>query len=136
MSYELEAGGIKDRVYFNEYAGLNQFTKENMKDSQWEVTGERYENGRKIVSAEINYTGAGSGTSLTADFDYETGVCLSYDKYLNGKLTESFRTLGHRFGDEAEVPLTEHEVKMFLENNGYDSNMATGFSDYGIDDLN
>ena len=136
MSSELEAGGIKDRVFFKEYSGLNQFTRENMKDSQWEVTGERYENGRKIVSAVINYTGNGSGTSFTADFDDETSVCLAYDKYLDGVLTESFRTSGHRFGDEAGAPLTEHEVKMFLENNGYDSNMASGFSDYGIDDLN
>ena len=133
-STELESEEIKDRVYFKEYTGMNQFTSAALNGSQWEVTGESYENGRKITSASIKYEN--SSLSYTADFDAETGVCLAYDKYENGELTEYFRTSDYRFGDEAGAPMTEHEVRVFLEDNGYASIIAESLCDYQVSDLN
>ena len=133
MSTELESEEIKDRVYFKDYVGQRPFTNAKLNGSQWAVTGERYENGRKITSASIKYEN--SSESYTADFDDSTGVCLAYDKYENGELKESFRTSEYRFGDEAEAPMTGDEVREFLEDNGYASVIAETSSDYQVSDL-
>lgn len=132
---ELPADGIFDRVDFDEYPGFMHFIKGDMNSVVWEVTGERSENGRRIVSVNVEYGGDGSGLSVTADIDFETGICLSYDRYRQGELTASFRILELRLNNEADVPPSSHEVREFLENNGYDSHLFSNHSDYQISDL-
>ena len=136
MRNELPSDSVFDRVYYKEYAGFSQFTSGNLNDSVWEVTGERTENGRKIVSVNVRYDGDSSGSSFTADIDAETGICLAYDRYLDNELIESFRVTDIRFDNEAAAPPDSHEVREFLENNGYASGMLENFSDYSISDLN
>ncbi|WP_455528993.1 hypothetical protein [Ruminococcus sp.] len=48
---------------------------------------------------------------------------------------ESFRTENVKFNNEADTPPNSHEVREFLENNGYASGMLENFSDYKISDL-
>lgn len=132
---ELPSDGILDRVWYKDYAGLSQFTSSNLDDSVWEITGERTENGRKIVSVKVSYDGKNSASGFTADIDAETGICLAYDRYLEDELVESFRATNIKFNSEADTPPNSHEVREFLENNGYASGMLENFSDYKISDL-
>jgi hypothetical protein len=132
---ELPSDGISDRVWYKDYTGLSRFTSGSLNGSVWELTGERNENGRKILSVKARYEGDNSASSFTADIDADTGICLAYDRYLENELVESFRTENVKFNNEADTPPNSHEVREFLENNGYASGMLENFSDYKISDL-
>ncbi len=132
---ELPSDGIFDRVWYKDYAGLSQFTSDDLNDSVWEITGERTENGRKVVSVKVRYDGENSASSFIADIDAETGICLTYDRYLADELVESFRATNVKFNNEADTPPNSHEVREFLENSGYAAGMLENFSDYRISDL-
>jgi hypothetical protein len=134
MSRELPEGSIFDRVYFKEYQGLSTFTEDKLNGTRWEITGERNENGRNTTTVKIYYEDE-SSTVIIADIDAETGICIKYDKYENGEITESFTTSDRKFGEDAEVPKTEHEVKEIFEST-YEPGMKEIYSDYKISDLN
>ncbi|MBR5682783.1 MAG: hypothetical protein IKW96_05825 [Ruminococcus sp.] len=158
MSKKLNTGDIYDRVYYTDYAGFHfirsnienekrkPYGKERRNETPWEITGERYENGRRTASVKGSYEEMyDRGVSpvqhemftFTADIDVETGICIAFDVYLEGELPiESFRATNVRFNDEAEVPLTAPEVRAFLEENGYDKGTISEFNDYEISDLN
>ena len=135
MSNELKSVNIYDKVYFEDYAGLNIFSKDNLNDTRWEVTGERYENGRKITSVKIYYNGEKSSTVIAADIDAKTGICLAYNKYENDVIIERLETSDYRFGEDAEIPMSSQEVKEFLVNNNYEEHINYNFSDYTLSDL-
>ena len=109
-------------------------------ETPWTVTGERYENGRRIASVSFSYEllreGKYEPRYVTADIDAETGVCFAFEictdhEYLgNGYLLESFNATNVRFDDEADVPRTAKEVKQFIEENGYDEDAY--FSDFSV----
>ncbi|WP_303837541.1 hypothetical protein [Ruminococcus flavefaciens] len=106
-------------------------------ETPWTVTGERYENGRRIASVSFSYEQLREGKYepryVTADIDAETGVCFAYEQrtdheyFGNGYLLQSFKATNYKFNDEAEAPRTAKEVKQFLEENKYDK--APYFSD-------
>ena len=132
-STELPSG--IDRVYFKDYNGLSIFSEKNLNNTRWEVTGESNENGRNVTSVTIYYDGSDSSTVVKADIDTDTGICLAYEKYVNDKITERLETSNCRFGNGADTPKNNHEVKEFLENNNYESNLNEDLSDYTISDL-
>ncbi|WP_295088392.1 hypothetical protein [Ruminococcus sp.] len=157
MSKKLYTGDIDDRVYYTDYAGFHFIRKnienerrkpygtERRNETPWEITDERYENGRTIASVKGSYEEMydrgispvqHENFTFTADIDVETGVCLAFDVYLKGELLiESFKATNFKFNDEAETPLTSEEVKAFLDENGYDMNTIDKFSDYQISDI-
>ena len=100
-------------------------------ETPWTVTGERYENGRRIASVSFSYEQLRDGKYfpryVTADIDAETGVCFAYeirtdDEYWgNGYLIQSFRATNYKFNDEAEAPMTAKQVSDYLRENGYET---------------
>lgn len=99
-------------------------------ETPWTVTGERYENGRRIASVSFSYEQLREGKYepryITADIDAETGLWLAYElrtdhEYFgNGYLLESFKATNYKFNDEAEAPMTSDEVYKYLDDNGYE----------------
>ena len=134
MSRELPEGSIFDRVYLKGYYGLSTFTEDKMNGTRWEITGEKNENGRNIKTVNI-YNEGESSPAIIAEIDTETGLCLAYEKYENGRITESLTTTDVRFGRDAYDPMTEHEVKELFESK-YEPGMKDIYTDYQISDLN
>jgi|GEM_PF-1125854 len=99
-------------------------------ESPWTITGERYENGRRIASVSFSYEQLREGKYepryITADIDTETGLWLAYeirtdhDYFGEGYLLESFKATNYKFNDEAEAPMTADEVYKYLDENGYE----------------
>jgi len=99
-------------------------------ETPWTVTGERYENGRRIASVSFSYEQLREGKYepryVTADIDAETGVCFAYEQrtdheyFGNGYLLQSFKATNYKFNDEAEAPMTSDEVYKYLDDNGYE----------------
>ena len=144
-----------DRVYFNGFSGfyyvnvekddeeLNEDESSIRNETPWEITGERFENGRKIVSVtgsheDLYYASLHEAPHyeffrFTADFDDETGVCLAYRIYLKGNiLIDGFKATNFKFNDEAEAPEVPSDVKELLEENGYDPRVVPEYSDHKI----
>lgn len=92
----------------------------------WDITGERTENGRKIVSisgvikGDNNYEGVYRELPYTIDVDAETGMILSYDEYdSNGNNTYSYRLTNYKFNDEAVEFRTAGDMISEIKNGGY-----------------
>ena len=100
-------------------------------ETPWTVTGERYENGRRIASVSFSYEQLREGKYepryITADIDAETGLWLAYeirtdhDYFGEGYLLESFKATNYKFNDEAEAPMTAKQVSDYLRENGYET---------------
>ena len=113
-------------------------------ETEWTITGERYENGRRIASVSFYYEQLREGIYepryITADIDAETGVWFAYEirtdneNYGNGYLIESFKATNYKFDDEAEAPMTAAEVREFLESNGYDEYNSSN-SEYKVENI-
>ena len=118
-------------------------TEDIKNETPWTVTGERYENGRRIASVSFSYEllreGRYEPRYITADFDAETGVCVASetrtdDEYRgNGYLISSFKATNYKFDDEAEAPMTAAEVREYMESNGYEAD--PDLSDYQVENL-
>ena len=112
-------------------------------ETPWTITGERYENGRRIASISYSFEQLREGKYepryVTADIDAETGVCFAYETrtdheyYGNGYLIESFRAANYKFDDEAEAPMTASEVREYLDSNGYEADEYS--SDYKVENI-
>ena len=92
----------------------------------WNITGERTENGRKIVSisgahkGDNNYEGVYCELPFTGEVDAETGMILSYDEYdSNGNNTYSYRLTNYKFNDEAVEFRTAGDMISEIKNGGY-----------------
>ena len=130
-----------DRVFFEYYGGFEYIDmdisgtlKQNSgnyrkNESPWKVTGERYENGRRIASVsftfDLSHDGIYKTMLMNADVDVETGLWLAYELYYmtdsgeKGMLHSSFKATNFKFDDEAEVPMTADEVMTYLDENDY-----------------
>ena len=106
-------------------------------ETSWTVTGERYENGRRIASVSFSYEQLREGKYepryITADIDAETGLWLAYeirtdhDYFGEGYLLESFKATNYKFNDEAEAPMSKDEVMKYLDENDYNLVQAPNY---------
>ena len=112
-------------------------------ETPWTITGERYENGRRIASVSFTYEllreGKYEPRYVTADFDAETGVCFAFEirtdneNYENSYLIESFSATNYKFDNEAEAPMTAAEVRDYLDSNGYEADEHA--SEYKVENI-
>ena len=113
-----------DKVFLNPWGrniDIDIYAPEN-----WNITGERTENGRKIVSisgahkGDNNYEGVYRELPFTGEVDAETGMILSYDEYdSNGNNTYSYRLTNYKFNDEAVEFRTAGDMISEIKNGGY-----------------
>ena len=113
-----------DKVFLNPWGrniDIDIYAPEN-----WNITGERTENGRKIVSisgahkGDNNYEGVYCELPFTGEVDAETGMILSYDEYdSNGNNTYSYRLTNYKFNDEAVEFRTAGDMISEIKNGGY-----------------
>lgn len=130
-----------DRVFFEYYGGFRYICMDNgrkrkydqiddiINESEWTITGERNENGRRIASVSFSYEQLHEGQYepmiITADIDVETGIWLANELYYmtdsgeKGMLHSSFKATNYKFDEEAEVPMTADEVMTYLDENDY-----------------
>ncbi len=92
----------------------------------WEITGERTENGRKIVSVsgvqkgDNNYAGIYRELTYTGEVDAATGITLSYVEYdSDGNNTCSYKMTNYKFDDDAVEFRTAADIISEIENGGY-----------------
>lgn len=113
-----------DKVFVTPYGrsmDLDVYAPEN-----WDITGERTENGRKIISisgvqkGDNNYEGVYRELTYTAEVDAETGMTLSYDVFdSNNNNTYSFKVTNYKFDDEAVEFRKASDIINEIENGGY-----------------
>ena len=144
VSIDEDGESMPDRIVFDrcgcfEYINWDreynsrELDSENIRNiSPWTITGDRYENGRRIVSISFTYEllrsyNVYSEYTLNADVDAETGLWLAYDYYEGDQLRTSFRAENYRFNDEAEAPMTAKEVRTYLEDSGYGAAADSGY---------
>ncbi len=92
----------------------------------WEITGERIENGRRILSisgvskSDNNYEGVYKERSYTAEVDDKTAVILSFDYYdSDGTVLLSYKYTNYKFDDDAVEFRTAADIIDEIKNGGY-----------------
>ena len=92
----------------------------------WDITGERTENGRKIISisgvqkGDNNYEGVYRELPYFIEVDAETGMTLSYDEYdSEGNITSSYKMTNYKFDDDAVEFRTASDIISEIENGGF-----------------
>ena len=92
----------------------------------WEITGERIENGRNIVlvsgvqKGDNNYEGVYRERTYTAEADAATGVILSYEERdREGNITFSYKTTNYRFDDDAVEFKSAADIINEIKNSGF-----------------
>ena len=92
----------------------------------WDITGERTENGRKIISisgvqkGDNNYEGVYRELPYFMEVDAETGMTLSYDEYdSEGNMTSSYKMTNYKFDDDAVEFRTASDIISEIENGGF-----------------
>ena len=92
----------------------------------WDITGERTENGRKIISisgvqkGDNNYEGVYRELPYLMEVDAETGMTLSYDEYdSEGNMTSSYKMTNYKFDDDAVEFRTASDIISEIENGGF-----------------
>ncbi|WP_024860637.1 hypothetical protein [Ruminococcus flavefaciens] len=135
---ETYEGDIKNKRYDVSFGGDSEYIDlvylpyiyssvwEKLKDtSTWDISGEKNENGRRIVTVEGEYGNdlvtSGPSEFYTADIDAETGVVL-YESITNvrGEVTFESKYTNYKFDDEAEAPMSPAEFKQFMLDGGYE----------------
>ena len=93
----------------------------------WDITGERTENGRDIISingvqkGDNNYEGVYRELPYTMEVDAETGMILSYNSYdSDDNKIYSYELTNYKFNDEAVEFRTAADIISEIENGGYD----------------
>ncbi|WP_295072771.1 hypothetical protein [Ruminococcus sp.] len=104
-----------------------------LNSDDWEITGERTENGRTIVSI----SGHGEGYvnyDYTAEIDAATGITLSYEIHEeDGTPSTIFKATNYKFDDEAEEFKTPSDIMKEIKNGGYNKQND---DDMNIEELN
>ena len=120
-----------DRVLFKNCGAFSYIvSSSHTNETEWTITDERYENGRRTATVSFSYEIVKEGVhipyNIKADIDVETGLWTAYE--LKGGIeteadrsgtTSSFKMTNIRFDDEAEAPKTAAEVRKYIESNGY-----------------
>ncbi|SHM85625.1 hypothetical protein [Ruminococcus flavefaciens] len=90
--------------------------------NEWEITGERTENGRKIVtiSGHNNNNEFGYDCNYTGEVDAATGITLSYELYLpDGSPSYIYKLESYKFDDEAVEFKTPAEIVKDIKEGGF-----------------
>lgn len=97
-----------------------------IEDMSWNITGERNENGRKIITisgnygSSENYRGDYEEFSYTVDVDAETGIWLNMNfNNLTNDTHRTYKSTNYKFGDAATTPISPADIKDYLSRNGY-----------------
>lgn len=143
-----------DRVFFDDFGAFYYITLNKRRTytvegdstvnvTEWTITDDRYENGRRTVSVSFSYDLLKEGTYITyyvnADIDAETGLWTNFEIhsgkeiYGENKLLSRFTLTNIRFDDEAEAPMTAAEVRDYLDSNGYKADENT--SEYKVENI-
>ena len=92
----------------------------------WEITGERTENGRKIVSisgvqkGDNNYEGVYREYTYTGEIDAATGITISYDVCDSaGNKSYSYKMTNYKFDEDAVVFNSASDIINEIENGGF-----------------
>ena len=92
----------------------------------WEITGERTENGRKIVSisgvqkGDNNYEGVYREYTYTSEIDAATGITISYDVCDSaGNKSYSYKMTNYKFDEDAVVFKSASNIISEIENGGF-----------------
>ncbi|EWM53153.1 hypothetical protein [Ruminococcus flavefaciens] len=92
----------------------------------WEITGERTESGRKIVSisgfekGNNNYEGVYREYTYTAEIDAATGITISYDVFdSEGNTSYSYKMTNYKFDDDAVEFKSASDIISEIENGGF-----------------
>ena len=92
----------------------------------WEITGERTENGRKIVTisgvqkGDNNYEGVYREYTYTGEIDAATGITISYDVCdSEGNNTYSYKMTNYKFDDDAVEFKSASDIISEIENGGF-----------------
>ena len=133
-----------DRVVFDNCEAIsytilydrNNYTNE----TEWTITDERYENGRRTATVSFSYDILKEGIyipyNIKADVDVETGLWTAceldggegvYGEDRQSATTLSFKMTNIRFDDEAEAPMTAAEVREYLDSSGYKEDKQSEF---------
>ncbi|MBR0512002.1 MAG: hypothetical protein IJJ81_05460 [Ruminococcus sp.] len=142
---ETYEGDIKNKRYDVSFGGDSEYIDlvylpyiyssvwEKLKDtSTWDISGEKNENGRRIVTVEGEHGNDivtnGPSEFYTADIDAETGVVL-YESITNvrGEVTFESKYTNYKFDDEAEAPMSPAEFKQFIIDGGYVKDGSSSF---------
>ena len=121
-----ESDVLADRVYIPGITCGRSIIWYGTEADEWDITGERTENGRRIVSisgvhkGNNNYEGVYREEAYTAEIDVATGMTISYVTYdESGKMTYSYEVTNYKFDDEAEAFMTAEDITNEIENGGY-----------------
>ena len=121
-----ESDVLADRVYIPGITCGRSVIWYGTEADEWDITGERTENGRRIVSisgvhkGDNNYEGVYREVTYKGEIDAATGMTISYVTYdESGKMTYSYEVTNYKFDDEAEAFKTAEEVTNEIENGGY-----------------
>ena len=92
----------------------------------WEITGERTENGRKIVSisgvqkGDNNYEGVYREYTYTGEIDAATGITISYDVCDSaGNKSYSYKMTNYKFDDDAVVFKSASDIISEIKTGGF-----------------
>ena len=133
-----------DRVLFSNFGAFKYIDIDNgisrANETEWTITDERYENGRRIAYVSFSYEIVKEGihipNKINAEIDVETGLWTAYESKI-GIETEGdtdrtgtilhFKMTNIRFDDEAEAPMTAAELRKYLDSNGYKEEESSEF---------
>lgn len=123
---------ISDAIDYSGFGFLNNLvfsgidTRKIEDTSFWNITGERYENGRKIITisgsygSSENYRGAYEEHNFNIDVDAETGIWLNmnFNNLTNGT-HRVYTSTNYKFGNDAVSPITPDELRELINREGY-----------------
>lgn len=101
---------------------------------KYDIKEKKIENGRKIVciASPKNTRKDKNSRNYYYEWDADTGLCLLYQVFDGrDRLLMSYEFKDIRFGDDAAAPPTQQEVKEYIINNGYKTDML-GNHEYPI----
>ncbi len=104
--------------------------------NEWDITGERTENGRKIltISGSSNSNEFGVECTYTGEVDAATGITLSYELYLpDGTPSYIYKAENYKFDDEAVEFKTPAEIVKQIKDGGFTNRFTDGD---GVESLN
>ena len=104
--------------------------------NEWDITGERTEKGRKIltISGSSNSNEFGVECTYTGEVDAATGITLSYESYLpDGTPSYIYKAENYKFDDEAVEFRTPAEIVKQIKDGGFTNRFTDGD---GVESLN
>lgn len=132
-SYYVSYSSDSNSIYLSNIPCFFSYIQASLSDANiWEITGERTENGRRIVTIEgednFDSDTAEPTRYFTCDIDAATGFPLSESVgNTDREISYSINFLDYKFDDEAEAPMSPAEFKQFIIDGGYVKDGSSSF---------